>query len=62
MFSTICLIYKTDILFCHKFSIGAYLNLFISSEYFNCYKIEKLKMMDNLTLSELSKGMYMTGF
>lgn len=44
MFSTISLIYKTDILFCHKFSIGAYLNLFISSEYFNCYKVEKLKM------------------
>ena len=44
MFSAFSLIYKTDILFCHKFSIGVYLNLFISGEYFNCYEVEKLKV------------------
>lgn len=52
--------YKTDILFCHKFSTDVYLKIFISSEYFNCYKVKNSKWMYDLILSELNKGLYMT--
>lgn len=40
--------YKTDILFCHKFSTDVYLKIFISSEYFNCYKVKNSKWMYDL--------------